>query len=137
MELSPESPHFPTTMNELMNRLRVWRSVMQATVEDLHPPFLRLEDESRTLLVREIPCFSNSFTAVQEHESRTSFIRGTPPPFFHLRLSGVLSTRPAPRRHLIFPPFFSPRGFFERHGGIQFRHLPRLLPLHLGPFRKP
>ena len=55
-DLNPESnPNFPSSLGDLAARLKCWRNTLQATVEETMEPVLRLEDESRTLLVSKRP----------------------------------------------------------------------------------
>lgn len=50
-DLSPAGSHFPRTLGELAGHLKKWKATLQSSVEDLIPPVLRLEDESRNLQV--------------------------------------------------------------------------------------
>ena len=48
-DLDPEQPTFPSQLSELIDRLKRWKTQLQADVEDRLPTTLRLEDESPAL----------------------------------------------------------------------------------------
>jgi transformation/transcription domain-associated protein len=48
-DLDPEQSTFPTTLAELIDRLKRWKRALQSDVEDRLPTTLRLEDESPAL----------------------------------------------------------------------------------------
>jgi transformation/transcription domain-associated protein len=48
-EMMPEGPVFPKTLGELIDRLKHWRNVLQAEMEEKTPSCLNLEDECRSL----------------------------------------------------------------------------------------
>jgi transformation/transcription domain-associated protein len=50
-DLDPASSGWPGSLGELSGRLKAWRATLQSTVEDSMPPYLRLEDEARSLQV--------------------------------------------------------------------------------------
>ena len=48
-DLDPEQPTFPKALHELIDRLKRWKTQLQADVEERLPTTLRLEDESPSL----------------------------------------------------------------------------------------
>ena len=48
-EMTPEGPMFPKTLGELIDRLKHWRNILQAEMEEKTPSCLNLEDECRSL----------------------------------------------------------------------------------------
>lgn len=50
--LTPDSPDFPTTLGEVMRRLKALKASVQAMVEDMLPTSMRLEEEAPALTVR-------------------------------------------------------------------------------------
>lgn len=48
-EMTPEGPLFPKSLGELIDRLKHWRNVLQAEMEEKTPSCLNLEDECRGL----------------------------------------------------------------------------------------
>jgi transformation/transcription domain-associated protein len=60
-DLDPDSENTPKTLGELGERLKGWRTMMEAMIEDLHPPIIKLEEHASSLaemLLEEIemPC---------------------------------------------------------------------------------
>lgn len=51
-ELCPtDNPDFPGNLGDLVQRLKAWRNRLQQIIQEVIGPMLRLEDESRTLMV--------------------------------------------------------------------------------------
>ena len=48
-DLDPDSPSFPLTLGELVERLKGWKSTLQRSVEDYMPSLVKLEQESKLL----------------------------------------------------------------------------------------
>lgn len=60
-DLDPESDAAPRTLGELADRLKGWRTMMEAMIEDMHPAVSKLEDHAPALVDMtldevEMPC---------------------------------------------------------------------------------
>jgi transformation/transcription domain-associated protein len=48
-DLNPESRNFPSTLAELTEKLKAWKTILQRNVEERLPSVMKLEEESRAL----------------------------------------------------------------------------------------